>query len=316
MNKFIALVAMLLMFSACGGGAPKQAEAVEATPRQEIPEGAIPMHYDRHLALEVELCDTIAARMLFDTGNTHLLLDSTFYAEQIGDRVPLLRSMFGGAGDGMESARMAMHAWRYRLGEEEMTEPMAVVMNLRKIVGEKADGMVGMTLMQGRRALFDYKDGYMQLLAATDSIPQGFVKIPCTWLDDTKMRMVLPLELTFNDGATFKGNFLVDTGMPDALSLGSATADRLNLKGRFADAVRRERAVGGVGGASVEYEFTAKTIAVGGMALHDIEAAWSENRQGSLADTRYDGLVGNALLENFDVIFDFSTCTIYLRQNQ
>lgn len=314
MNKFVALVTMLLMLSACGG-APKQNETVEAAPEQVIPEGAIPMHYDRHLSLEVELCDTISARMLFDTGNTHPLLDSTFYMEMIGDRVPLLRSMFGGAGDGMESARMAMHAWRYRLGEEEMTEPMAVVMNLRKIVGEKADGMVGMTLMQGRRALFDYKDGYMQLLAATDSIPQGFVKIPCTWLDDTKMRMVLPLELTFNDGATSKGNFLVDTGMPDALSLGSATADRLNLKGRFTDAVRRERAVGGVGGASVEYEFTAKTITVGGVALPDIEATWSENRQGSLADTRYDGLVGNALLENFDVIFDFSSCTIYLRKN-
>lgn len=314
MNKFIALVVLLLMLSACGG-APKQNETVEAAPEQVIPEGAIPMHYDRHLSLEVELCDTISARMLFDTGNTHLLLDSTFYMEKIGDRVPLLRSMLGGAGDGMESARMAMHAWRYRLGEEVMTEPMAVVMNLRKIVGEKADGMVGMTLMQGRRALFDYKGGYMQLLAATDSIPQGFVKIPCTWLDDTKMRMVLPLELTFNDGATFKGNFLVDTGMPDALSLGSATADRLNLKMRIADAVRRERAVGGVGGASVEYEFTAKTITVGGVTLPDIEATWSENRQGSLADTRYDGLVGNALLENFDVIFDFSACAIYLRKN-
>lgn len=316
MNKLVALFALLVMFSACGGGTPKQTEVVEAAQEQSLPEGAIPMHYDRHLCLEVELCDTIAARMLFDTGNTHLLLDSTFYAEKIGDRVPLLRSMFGGAGDGMESARMAMHAWRYRLGEEEMTEPMAVVMNLRKIVGEKADGMVGMTLMQGRRVLFDYKDGYMQLLAATDSIPQDFVKIPCTWLDETKMRIVLPLEVAFGDGSTFKGNFLVDTGMPDALSLGSATADRLNLKGRFSDAVRRERAVGGVGGASVEYEFAAKTITVGGVTLHDMEATWSENRQGSLADARYDGLVGNALLEHFDVIFDFSACAIYLRPNQ
>ncbi len=315
MNKLITLFALLLMLSACGG-APTQSEAVETAQVQVIPEGAIPMHYDRHLCLEVELCDTIAARMLFDTGNTHLLLDSTFYAEKIGDRVPLMRSMFGGAGDGMESARMAMHAWRYRLGKEEMTERMAVVMNLRKIVGEKADGMVGMTLMQGRRVRFDYDDGYMQLLAATDSIPQDFVKIPCTWLDDTKMRLVMPLEVAFGDGSTFKGNFLVDTGMPDALSFNSTTAEHLNLKSRIPNAVRRERAVGGVGGASVEYEFSAKAITVGGVALHDIEATWSENRQGSLADTRYDGLVGNALLDKFDVIFDFSSCAIYLRENQ
>lgn len=315
MNKLVTLFALLVMLSACGG-APTQSEAVETAQVQVIPEGAIPMHYDRHLCLEVELCDTIAARMLFDTGNTHLLLDSTFYAEKIGDRVPLMRSMFGGAGDGMESARMAMHTWRYRLGKEEMTERMAVVMNLRKIVGEKTDGMVGMTLMQGRRALFDYKSGYMQLLAAADSIPQNFVKISCTWLDDTKMRLVLPLELTFKDGTIFKGNFLVDTGMPDALSFNSTTANRLNLKERFADAVRRERAVGGVGGASVEYDFTVQTITVGGVALHDMQATWSENRQGSLADTRYDGLVGNALLENFDVIIDFSACAIYLRQNR
>ena len=274
MNKLITLFILLLMLSACGG-AHKQTEAVEIAPEQVIPDGAIPMHYDRHLCLEVVLCDSIPARMLFDTGNTHLLLDSTFYAEKIGDRVPLLRSMFGGAGDGMESARMAMHTWRYCMGATEMTERMAVVMNLRKIVGEKTDGMVGMTLMQGRRALFDYKSGYMQLLAAADSIPQNFVKISCTWLDDTKMRLVLPLELTFKDGTIFKGNFLVDTGMPDALSFNSTTADRLNLKERFADAVRRERAVGGVGGASVEYDFTVQTITVGGVALHDMQATWS-----------------------------------------
>lgn len=315
MSKLVTLFALLLMLSACGG-APTQSEAVETAQVQVIPEGAIPMHYDRHLCLEVELSDSIAARMLFDTGNTHLLLDSTFYVEKIGDRVPLMRSMFGGAGDGMESARMAMHTWRYRLGKEEMTERMAVVMNLRKIVGEKADGMVGMTLMQGRRVLLDYRDGYMQLLATSDLIPQDFVKIPCTWLDESKMRIVLPLELTFGDGSTFKGNFLVDTGMPDALSLNSTTAEHLNLKSRIPNAVRRERAVGGVGGASVEYDFTAKAITVGRVVLHDIEATWSENRQGSLADTRYDGLVGNALLDKFDVIFDFSSCAIYLRKNE
>lgn len=307
------LLIALLAFSACGG-ASKQVETTAEEPA--LPEGAIPMHYDRHLVLDAMLSDSIAARLIFDTGNTHLLLDSTFYAEQIGDRVPLLRSMFGGAGDGMESARMAMHEWRYRVGEEAMSERMAVVMNLRKIVGDKADGMFGMNLMQGRRVELNYADGYMRFLSTADSVAQDFVRLPCTWLDERQSRILLPLTLTFSDGSTFSGRFLVDTGMPDALSLNSTTADRLKLHARFPEAVRKTYAVGGVGGSAEEYEFTAKTIVVGGMAVAEVQAAWSANEQGSLSDTRYDGLVGNALLAQFDVIVDFEACAIYLRLNR
>lgn len=36
----------------------------------------------------------------------------------------------------------------------------------------------------------------------------------------------------------------------------------------------------------------------------------------ALASTSYDGLVGNGLLDRFDVIFDFCDCAVYLRPNE
>lgn len=309
----VLLVVAVALLTACGGGAPNGVQQTEQQPKS-LPEGAIPMHYDRHLLLDATLCDSIAARLIFDTGNTHLLLDSTFYAERIGDRVPLYRSMLGGAGSGMEQAKMAMHAWSYRVGEEVISERMAVVLNLRKIVGEKADGMFGMQAVQGRRVALSYADGYLQLLSATDSIPLDFVALPCAWLDEQRSRILLPLTLTLPDGSTVEGRFLVDTGLPEALLLTAATAERFELQTRIPEAVRRSCAVGGVGGAAEEYLFTAKALTAGGRTVTELPAAWSLNEQGALSDTRYDGLVGNAFLAHFDLVFDFATCTIYLKQ--
>lgn len=314
-NSLLALFLLLipLVASSCGGAAITPAQRVEEL---TLPEGAIPFTYQRHLYFEVEVADSVKCRMLFDTGNSHLLFDEAFYADRFADRLPVRRSMLGGAGGGMQQARLAMGEWHYRLGNQTMMEPMAVVMDLRNIVGCRADGMIGMQFMEGRRVEFNYADGYIRLLDDNEKIGTDYTRIPCTWLDASKRRLVMPLTVTLADGLTLDGNFLVDTGMPAALSLTSGTARRLNLLQRLTDARRAVYDVGGVGGSSEEYHFVARRLTVGDHTVESLRASWSVNEQGSLADSRYDGLVGNELLARFDVIFDFAEGTIYLRPNR
>ena len=66
----------------------------------------------------------------------------------------------------------------------------------------------------------------------------------------------------------------------------------------------------------MQNDVCATEITVGGHALNDVRIAWSGNSKGSLADDRYAGLVGNELLERFDVIMDFAHWVIYLRPNR
>ena len=103
--------------------------------------------------------------------------------------------------------------------------------------------------------------------------------------------------------------------MPDALALGSATTARLKSGGHLVGAQSTTVEVGGVGGSRTESYVTAKQITIGGKTVNSVRISCSENKQGAMTDSGFDGLVGNALLANFDVIFDFENWVMYLRPN-
>ena len=73
--------------------------------------------------------------------------------------------------------------------------------------------------------------------------------------------------------------------------------------------------IGGVGGSRTESYVRAQQIGIGGNTIKDVQISCSENKQGAMADNRFDGLVGNALFAHFDIIFDFESWVIYLRPN-
>ena len=161
----LLMCAVLLFATACSNVKANQTKEQE-TVTIELPAGAVEMKYQHHLYCKVMLRDSIPARMIFDTGCTNLLLDSIFYAERFAKDGNLRKAMLGGAGGGMEMANIDASKWAYRIGEESITENMAIVLNLRKIVGNDADGMFGMAFMKGKRVEFNYANNYMRFLPA------------------------------------------------------------------------------------------------------------------------------------------------------
>lgn len=310
--KGYLIAAMVLLATACANSTAKNQQTEE---KQPIPEGAVEMKYNRHAYFKVMLRDSIPAWMIFDTGSNNLLIDSTFYASTFGEGKNLGRAMLGGAGNGHELTTLDASGWSYSVGEESHTEQMAIIMNLRKILGDGADGLFGLPFMHGKRVEFNYAGGYMRFLAAEEKIGEDFTAIQCKRLDNIE-RIIIPLSVTFSDGYTLDGNFLMDTGMPDELSLNSATANRLKAEGHLANARRMKFEVGGIGGSRTDNYLTTKQITIGGKSINNIRITYSENEKGSLADSRYDGLVGNALFARFDVIIDFVNWVIYLRPNK
>lgn len=312
-SRFKNLISvMVILATACSGANNNR---VEEEVKPQLPADAVEMKYDNHLYFNVMLRDSIPARMIFDTGANNLLLDSTFYATTFGKNNNLRKAMLGGAGDGYELTTLDASSWSYSIGEGLQTERMAIVMNLRKILGDGVDGLFGMPFMRGKRVEFNYVGGYMRFLAEDEVIGDNFAAIQCKRLDNIE-RIIIPLSVTFSDGYTINGNFLMDTGMPDELSLGSATANRLKAEGHLADTRRMRYEVGGVGGSRTDNYLNTKQITIGGKSINDIRITYSENEQGALADSRYDGLVGNALFARFDVIIDFVNWVVYLCPNK
>ena len=317
-HKCLTALAVVLLLAACSKPVQQKETPFSSsdTIAVELPAGAVPFSYKRHICFDMVLRDSLPARMIFDTGANNLLLDSAFYAYHFAANGNLRKAMLGGAGNGMEMANIDASGWNYMVGGKLHHEQMAVVMNLRKIVGNDADGLFGLPFMQGKRVEFNYADGYMRFLANEEEIAGDFVRIDCKWLGDKKERMILPLSVTFANGYTFNGDFMLDTGMPGTLSLNSTTTGKLNANGVLDGGGKFVYNVGGIGGSAVQNNVCALKITVGRHAINNVRISWSENRKGSLADERYDGLVGNELLERFDVIMDFAHWVIYLRPNR
>ena len=289
-------------------------EAVEQ--QKPLPEGTIAFDYSNHLYFDVVLRDSVPARMIFDTGNTNLLIDNKLFKEYFAPSETLQRTIIQGTGNSLEAVYRDTSDWRYSIGEYNQTEQGAIIMDLQKILGNEADGMFGMEFMRGRKVEFNYADEYMRILPPEAQPAEGYTCVKCKWLDNREARMVMPISLKINETVSFDGNFLVDIGSSGGVSLNSSLVAKLKLSRVLTDVRKKIYDTGGVGGSRTDYIFTAKGISVAGCELKDVVTDFSGNTQGMMANDSFDGLVGNALFERFDVIFDFTKCEIWLRPNK
>ena len=264
----------------------------EGEQQKPLPEGAIAFDYSNHLYFDVVLRDSVPARMIFDTGNTNILIDNKLFKEHFAPSETLQRTIIQGTGNSLEAVYRDTSDWRYSIGEYNQTEQGAIIMDLQKILGNEADGMFGMEFMRGRKVEFNYADGYMLILPPEAQPAEGYTCVKCKWLDNRQARMVMPI------------------------SLKSSLVAKLKLNRVLTDVRKKIYDTGGVGGSRTDYIFTAKGISVAGCELKDVVTDFSGNTQGMMANDSFDGLVGNALFERFDVIFDFAKCEIWLRPNK
>lgn len=318
---WVILIASMLNISCSGAKGKEAKEELPQTLEQEVaprplPDGAVAFDYAGHLYFDVVLRDTIPARMIFDTGNTNILFDTQFFKDHFAPSPTLQRTLIQGAGNSLEAAYRDVAEWEYSVGATTITEQGATVLDLRKILGYQVDGMFGMEFMRGRRVEFNYADGYMLLLPQDAALGEGYVCVKCKWLDQRAARMVMPLSIKINDGLSFDGNFLVDMGSSGSVSINSSLVAKLRLNSVLTDVRKKIYDTGGVGGSRTDYLFEADRVSVAGNDLLNVRMNYSGNTQGMMASDSYDGLVGNGLLEHFDVIIDFAKCEIWLRPNR
>ena len=323
MRKFTAIIVTTIAIVSCVAcakakkDAQEEAMQVEFTePQRNIPEGAIAFDYGGHLYFDVILRDSIPAKMAFDTGNTNILIDLEFYNQHFDPANNLQRAIIQGAGNSFQAVYRDNRNWKYSLGAQSQTEQGVVVMNLRKILGDHVDGMFGMEFMRGKKIELNYIDRYMRIMSQDEQPTEGYTCIKCQWLDKRQSRMTMPLSIKVTDRLAFNGSFLVDLGARDAIALNSNTAARLRLNRVLTDVKKKIFDTGGVGGSRTDYIFKTKAISAADNEIKNVSISYSGNTQGAMADERYDGLVGNALFERFDVIFDFAKCEIWLRPNK
>lgn len=300
------LAAALLLFAGC---TTRQPDA--ATP-EPLPAGAVPFVYDRHLYFDALVCDTIPARLVFDTGATGLYLDSLWLANSgYKPRQMVSSVMRGGAGTDITRMRIILESLPLRIDSMRLQSGEVVPeIDLKGILGRRADGIFGQQFFDSLCVEFNLRKGYLRAVKADTLQAAGFTRCE---VEKEEYRIFVPVRVNPEKGLAVEGRFLLDMGYPGTVTVGSSVARRAGLE-RFSGKKAPYSSVSaGIGGRGRSWLCRADSVAVGGYTLAAVPVEVSENEAGLLADRDFAGLIGNGLLERFDVVIDFASPALYLR---
>lgn len=265
--------------------------------------------YFGHLYLETSV-NGQPARLAFDTGAPYTCIDSTYLADSKLQYKNIGRARMGGSGNGQETVPIIINELTYIVADTEYTSKVSPVIQLKPILGDQADGLLGIDNMGGKVIAINYVDelmGFWNQLGDTT----GYTSIPIRYDNN---RIYVPLSITIRDGNTIEGEALIDLGSGGSVTLTSAVASQHGVK-EVSPQVHYSYLHGGIGGAASGSGFRAKNASVGAFTLNDITMDYSDNTEGALSDMEYIAIVGNDFWERFDMIIDLNSNRLYLRPN-
>lgn len=313
MKHYLLTLIFIVMFIFSCKGAEESTSPTPTPQAITIPEDAIPFDFDSHIYFDVLIDDTTHATLAFDTGNTGLLLDKKFYNDVFGSYRTLRNAMVRGAGNQIKRATLDMNPWKYRIGEYSRNEDMALILDICSILGDKADGLLGMNLVKDSIVEISYDDSYMRFLPSDYAIDDTYTHIPCSFLDDEHNRLIMPVRITIDDNTVIDGRFLLDTGAGAGIIIGYETSSKYQLSEKLTNAKSTHLVNGGVGGERIDNVSRIKEIEIGGHKTNDEIIYFSTDDRGAISDTRYDGIIGNAILKRYDIIINLSSGDMYIR---
>ncbi|MDR2472424.1 MAG: aspartyl protease family protein [Tannerella sp.] len=291
---------------------PKQ-KPVVADDVPTLPEGAIPIMYDGLIYLE-GMVEGVKGNFIFDTGAHNLYLDSTWYADNSFDNNSFAKGSLPGTGIRRQEVRLIFDTLEFIIQNHVYKTNIVPIFQLKSICGDISDGIVGKECFRSHVMEINYTREYMKLHESIDSVNLAdYQRIPLTRDDN---RLYVPLSVEINDSLTIDGNFLLDTGAGIGVSLTSVMAKKYRLNNILTRKTEYFTVQGGVGGESKSFSFRAKRIKIGGFQFDDVTMGYSINRTGAMSSDKYAGLLGNKILERFDIIIDLINDDLYLKANE
>lgn len=279
----------------------------------EIPKGAFPIVYKGHLYIKGE-ADRIKGNFVFDTGASNLYYDSTYYASNSFKYEETFNALLPGAGSTPQKVIVIKDTVDFRFGANFYQTAIIPVLQLKPILGDIADGILGMEYFYKSILEINYEKEYMKIFSSIDSINlQGYSKIELTKKDN---RLFIPLEILINDSITVSGECQLDFGSGGTVSLTSVVSEEYKLKNKIENKAAYFTKYGGVGGESSSYDFFASRLKIGNFSFENVLIDFSVDRTGALASKKHLGLIGNEIYERFSVFIDFINNDLYLKPNK
>lgn len=286
-------------------------ETIETVTLQE---GQIPVIYRNHIYITSEI-NKVSGNFVFDTGADGLYLDSTFFANAAFGQFKFTQAFLPGAGsEGPQKVKVINDFITLKFNNINKNTSFAPIFLLKPVLGDFADGIIGKEFFIKQILEINYFQEFLRLYNEIEMVDlSGYVKIS---MKNERNRLFVPAVIQINDAISIQDYLLLDLGSGGSISITSKTADKYKLSVNISEKVPYYTKYGGISGQSSSCYFCTKSVELGGYKLNDVVMDYSEDKSGALSNKDHAGLLGNGILEHFDVIIDFINNDLYLKPNK
>jgi len=273
----------------------------------------IPVEYRNHIYLN-GIINNIRGNFIFDTGADYLYLDSAFYRKGNFSFDSVAYGILPGAGNTPQKTKVILNPVSVSFHDNRYDSRITPIISLKTILGDYADGIIGSEYFMKGALEISYSEKYIRIRNEINSeIRDNYKAVPFLKTDG---RIFVPLTLEINSSFSLTGKFILDLGSAGSITLTSPAAIKHSLNSKITKKIRLYRKYGGIGGDSEECVFTANSATIGGYTLRHFEASYSLDKYGALASDKYTGLIGNDILDRFDLVIDFRNNCLYIKPNR
>ncbi len=313
MRKIWALFTLILavFFVSCAEQQPKK-KTDNTVKIVDTVCNTFPITYRGHLYITGDI-DSVSCNFVFDTGATNLYIDSSFYASSSFNYQNVFDAYIPGVGIKQQKIKVIDESVKFRFNKYLYTTEKVPVIVLKPILGDFADGIIGLQYFNRSVMEINYVKEYIRISDNIDSVnTSGYSKIE---LVNDNNRLFIPLKVNINNAISIEGEYMLDFGSGNSVSITSPTAKNYRLQNSINKKIGYHTKYGGIGGESSSYDFMAKSVEIGGFTLNDVTMDFSTDKRGAMATSRHHGLIGNKVLEQFDIIIDFNNNFLYIKPN-
>ncbi|WP_102978742.1 PDZ domain-containing protein [Chryseobacterium scophthalmum] len=261
----------------------------------------------KHVSIHLKINQYKKGNFYFDTASPWLIIDSTFYKNQKMSFNYYSKQEITGVGDNRQNMIKVLDTIKISANNNAFSSKFNLIHNLRYFLGKNIDGIVGFGNFGNTPFEIDYVNQKISLNPQiNDSYQEVSIKFDGSF-------MYIPMELILHNGNNIQGDFLIDTG-----------SNKTVLTSEFAknkDIIYNKKVTyknsGGIGGLHTGCSFFTPKLKMNKFTLNERQIDVSNDSAGALSKNKnYIGIIGNDILDRFDIIYHPTQNKIWMRPNK
>ncbi len=266
--------------------------------------------YGDHVFVKLSVDDSEPLDFIFDTGDVLTVIDLDV-AQKLN--LPINHKETATSAQGSISGALIKHN-KLELNDLVLEKNIKVYAtdldHLEISIGRNIDGIVGYEMLHHHVVRLDY-DAMKLEVYDSGSYPKKGEELPF------KFHHTVPTveaTITLNNGESLSGSYYVNTGAGTTVDFNTPFANSNGIIDKTGD--HYSYLVKGLGAKETRhYEGRVKSFTFGSTTIGDLPVGISQVTTGIQGEKKIAGIIGNRLMNRFNVLFDYKTHKIFLEKN-